>query len=66
MAKQAGERVSYRTYTMVYGLTVDDSTGCVEKVRNGTVTSVQKNHVKVRDDGSGRIVNVLHHRIVGR
>lgn len=63
---EAGQRVEYRTYTMHYGLTVDDSTGCTEKVRTGVVTRFFKNYVKVRDDASGRVVNVKYHRIVGR
>lgn len=63
---KAGQRVEYRTYTMSYGLSVDDSVGCTERVHGGTVNSISKNGriIRVRDDASGRVVNVLSHRIV--
>lgn len=66
MAVMTGQRVTYRTYTADYSRAMEDRTDYIERERHGTVTSVAKNHVKVRDDASGRVVNVLNHRIVGR
>ena len=66
MKTEAGQRVQYRVYKMVYSLTVDDSSDCIESVRCGAVTGTRGRYIQVRDDASGRIVNVLPHRIINR
>jgi hypothetical protein len=66
MTKQieVGQRISYRVYDVSYSLNVDDSVGTSERIVHGTVTSVCGWVVKVRNDASGRVVNVLAHRAV--
>lgn len=68
MEMTKGQRISYRVYKTTYGLTVDDSSTTTASVRHGTVHSVNRSprFVQVRDDASGRVVNVLNHRIVSR
>jgi hypothetical protein len=60
----AGEQITYRAYTMHYGLTVDDSVGCTEHERRGVVLGTTKRTVRVRNIDSGRVEHVLYHRIV--
>jgi hypothetical protein len=65
-ASEIGRRVQYRVYATSPTLSVDDSSVTTEKVRCGTIVGEAARHVRVRDDASGRVVNVLHHRIVNR
>lgn len=61
-----GLQIEYRTYQTTYGLAIDDSVDTTEAIRTGVIVGVAKRHVRVRDDASGKVVNVLHHRLVKR